>query len=102
MSVRRSRKRDVDRSQAHRDFFLGADFFFALVDRCGNGVARFVEQLTDDRAFLFGERFHPLAPFGDAAAFAEIFYPDCLRAISRRAQLQSRAARHRAVVRAGA
>ena len=42
----------------------------------GNGVPRLVEQLADDRALLFAERFHPLAPFGDAAALAETFYPD--------------------------
>src|SRR5262245_13462348 len=50
------------------------DFLCALVKRCTNGIARLVEQLTDDWAFLFAERFHPLAPFGDAAAFAEISY----------------------------
>ena len=71
----RSRKRDVD-ARERVGFFFSTDFFSALVKRCGNGVARLVEQLTDDRAFLFAERFHPLAPFGDAAAFSEIFYPD--------------------------
>ena len=71
----RSRKRDVD-ARERVGFFVSTDFFSALVKRCGNGVARLVEQFTDDRAFLFAERFHPLAPFGDAAALAEIFYPD--------------------------
>src|SRR5262249_9986615 len=45
---------------------------------CGNGVAGLVEPSTDHRAFLFAERFHSLAPFGDTAAFAEIFYTDSL------------------------
>src|SRR5437762_11263234 len=71
----RSRKRHVD-ARERVGFFVGTDFFAALVKGCGNGVAGLVEQLTDDRAFLFAERFHPLAPFGDAAAFSEIFYPD--------------------------
>ena len=74
----RSRKRDVD-ARERVGFFVSTDFFSALVKRCGNGVARLVEQLTDDRAFLFAERFHPLAPFGDAAAFSEIFYPDAFK-----------------------
>ena len=52
------------------------ELFLRVGQGCGNGVARLVEQLADDRAFLFAERFHPLAPFGDAAAFAEIFYAD--------------------------
>ena len=73
--VWRSRKRDVDAGERF-GFFFSTDFFSALIKRGRNGVARLVEQLTDDRAFLFAERFHPLAPFGDAAAFAEIFYPD--------------------------
>ncbi len=59
-----------------------ARIFSGLLERCSNGVARLVEQLTDDRAFLFGEGFHSLAPLRDAAAFAEIFYSDCFRAIS--------------------
>ena len=73
--VWRSRKRDVD-ARERVGFFFSTNFFSALVKRCGNSIARLVEQLTDDRAFLFAERFHPLAPFGDAAAFAEIFYTD--------------------------
>src|SRR5436190_15230586 len=70
-----SRKRDVDAREGV-GFLFGTDFFSALVKRCGNGITRLVEQFTDDRAFLFAERFHPLAPFGNGAAFAEIFYPD--------------------------
>src|SRR4030095_12957144 len=73
--VWRSRKRDVD-ARERVGFFFSTDLFSALVKRCGNGVTRLVEQLADDGAFLFAERFHPLAPFGDAAAFPEIFYPD--------------------------
>ena len=73
--VWRSRKRDVD-ARERFGFSFSTDFFAALVERSRNGVARLVEQLTDDRAFLFAERFHLLAPFGDAAAFAEIFYAD--------------------------
>src|SRR4030095_9969175 len=71
----RSRKRDVD-ARKRIGFLFGTDSFSALVERCGNGVARLVEEFTDDRAFVFAQRFHPLAPFGDAAAFAEIFYTD--------------------------
>ena len=73
--VWRSWKRDVD-ARERVGFFVSTDFFSALVKRCGNGVARLVEQFTDDRAFLFAERFHPLAPLGDAPALAEIFYAD--------------------------
>src|SRR5437588_6054905 len=73
--VWRSRKRDVD-ARERIGFLFGTDFFSALVKRCSNGVARLVEQFTDDRAFLFAERFHPLAPFGGGAALAEIFYTD--------------------------
>jgi hypothetical protein len=74
----RSWKRDVDARQ-RVGFFVSPDFFSALVKRCGNAIARLVEQFTDDRAFFFAERFHPLAPFGDAAAFSEIFYPDAFK-----------------------
>src|SRR6516162_2457803 len=70
-----SRKRDVDRRKRF-GFFFSTDFYSALVKRRSNCVARLVKQLTDDRAFLFAERFHPLAPFGDAAGFAEILYTD--------------------------
>src|SRR6516162_3572943 len=76
--VRRSWKRDVD-TRERLGFFFSTDFFSALIKRRGNGIARLVEQLTDDRAFLFAERFHPLAPFGDAAAFTEIFYADAFK-----------------------
>src|SRR5690242_3095212 len=62
--VWRSWKRDVDARQ-RVGFFFSTDFFSAFVERCSNGVARLVEQLSDDRAFLFAERFHPLAPFAD-------------------------------------
>src|SRR5215216_7431155 len=71
--VWRSRKRDVD-TRERVGFFFSTNFFCALVKRCGNGAARLVEQFTDDRAFLFPEHFHPLAPFGDTSALAEIFY----------------------------
>src|SRR3982751_4632615 len=71
--MRRSRKRDVDARQ-RIGFPLSTDFFSALVQRFADCVARLVEQLADERAFVFGERFHPLAPFRDAAAFPEIFY----------------------------
>src|SRR5262249_21902516 len=73
--VWRSRKRDVDAGERLR-FFFGTNFFSLLLKCDRYGVARLVEQLTDDRAFFFAERFHPLAPLGDAAAFAEIFYTD--------------------------
>src|SRR5207249_2684649 len=73
--VWRSRKRDVDACE-RVGFLFSTNFFSALVKRRRNRVTRLVEQLTDDRAFLFAERFHPLAPFGDGAAFAEIFYTD--------------------------
>src|SRR5215813_4782485 len=66
--MRRSRKRDVY-ARERVGFFFSADFFAALVKLRGNRVARLVEQSTYDRTFLFAERFHPLAPFGDAAAF---------------------------------
>src|SRR5437762_13631984 len=69
----RSRKRHVD-ARERVGFFVGTDFSCPLVKRCSNGLAGLIEQLTDDRAFLFAERFHPLAPFGDAAAFSEICY----------------------------
>src|SRR5262245_42918610 len=70
-----SRKGDVDACE-RIGFLFSADFFPALVKRSGNGIARLVKQLTDDRAFLFAERFHPLAPLGDTPAFPEIFYTD--------------------------
>src|SRR5262249_24666558 len=76
--VRCSRKRDVDVRYRVR-FFFSANCFSALVEGSRNGVARLVEQLTDNRAFLFAEHFHPLAPFGDAAAFTEIFYADAFK-----------------------
>src|SRR4030095_1655985 len=86
-----SRKRDVDRRKRF-GFFFSTYFFSALVKRCRHGVARQVEQFTDDRAFLFGERFHPLAPFGDVAAFSEIFYPDAFKRflVARRFNLAQR------------
>src|SRR4029450_7744599 len=43
---------------------------------CSNSMARVVKQFTEAGPFLLAERFHPLAPFGDAAAFAEILYTD--------------------------
>src|SRR5262249_1146207 len=73
--VWRSRKGDID-ARERAGFFFSTDFFSMLVKRRVNRIARLVKQLTDDGAFLFAERFHPLAPFGDAAAFAEIFYAD--------------------------
>src|SRR5438477_6158968 len=73
--VWRSRKRDVD-ARKRVALFLATGFFAALLERSSNGVARLVEQLTNDRAFLFAERFHPLAPCRDAAALSEIFYAD--------------------------
>src|SRR5262249_32814223 len=60
----RPRKRDVDASE-RVGFFFGTNFFSVLIKCSGNSVPRLVEQLADDRAFLFTERFHPLAPFGD-------------------------------------
>src|SRR5262245_26920589 len=74
-SATSSRQRHVD-VRERVGFFFSTDFFSALVKRCAHGVARLVEQFTDNRALLFAERFHPLAPFGDAAAFSEIFYTD--------------------------
>src|SRR5262249_8669512 len=71
--VLRSRKRDVY-TREPVGFFFSADFSSALVKRRSNGIPRLIEQFTDDRAFLFTQSFHPLAPFGDAAAFAEIFH----------------------------
>src|SRR5690242_7921925 len=68
--VRRSREGDVD-ARERIGFLFNADSFSALVKRCSNCAARLVKQLTDDRALLIAERFHPLAPFGDAAAFTE-------------------------------
>src|SRR5438067_8582742 len=52
--VWRSWKRDVDARQ-RVGFFFSTDFFSALVKRCANGAARLVEQLTDNRTFLFAE-----------------------------------------------
>src|SRR5215471_10642245 len=71
----RSWKRDVDARECI-GFFFSTDFLSLLLKRCSNGVARLIKQLTDARAFIFAERFHPLAPFGDAAGFAEILYTD--------------------------
>ena len=74
----------------------------ALVDRYGHGVANFVEQFADDRAFLFGERFHSLAPIGDAPAFPRYFTRAASSDFSSGAQLRSHAVLRRAVFRAGA
>src|SRR5215216_7494877 len=76
--LRRSRKRDVD-ARERIGFFFCTEFFSAFLKRCVNGVARLVEQLAGGRAFVFAERLHPLAPFGDAAAFTEIFYTDAFK-----------------------
>src|SRR5215472_9153716 len=69
----RCRKRYID-VRERLGLFVTTNFFSALVKRRTDRIARFVEQLPDHRALLFAERFHPLAPFGNAAAFAEIFY----------------------------
>src|ERR1700693_1159819 len=72
--VRSARQRDVDVRKRVR-FFLRAKFLRAVFDRRSHGVADFVEQLSNDRLFVFAERFHLLAPRGNASAAAEIFYP---------------------------
>ncbi len=44
-----------------------------LCASCGRDrIARFVQQLADERTLLLAERFHLLAPSRDAAAAAEI------------------------------
>src|ERR1044071_8996792 len=73
-----SRKRDVD-ARERFGFFFSTNFFRALIQRRVHRVARLIERLTDHRAFVLAKRFHPLAPFGDAPAFAEIFYTDAFK-----------------------
>ena len=71
--VRRAGQRDVDLAERNR-FFLRAKLFRARIDCRGNSGADFIEQLADNRFLLFRERFHLLAPRGNAAAAPEIFY----------------------------
>src|SRR5439155_26821998 len=66
-----SRQRDVDPGERLR-FHLRTKICRARFERCGDGVADFVEQLPNDRLFILAERSHLLAPCGDAAAFAEV------------------------------
>ena len=54
-------------------FLLRAKLLARAFDRRGDGGANFVEQLADDRLFLFGERFHLLAPGRNAAAAPRYF-----------------------------
>ncbi|HAK07117.1 MAG TPA: hypothetical protein DCO65_07650 [Spartobacteria bacterium] len=51
---------------------LGAKFFHALVNRSSDGVANFVQQSADDRPLFRVERFHSIAPRGNAAVASEI------------------------------
>ncbi len=62
---------DVDVRERRR-FVGGAEALAVLREFRGDGVARFVQQLADERTLLLAERFHLLAPNGDAAAAAEI------------------------------
>ena len=41
-------------------------------DRRGDGGARFVQKLADNRALFLAERFHPIGPGGNAAGAAEV------------------------------
>ncbi len=53
-------------------FLRGAKTLGALLDRGGDGVARFVEQFADNRTLFLAERLHPIGPGGNAAGAAEI------------------------------
>ena len=93
-------KRDVDVGQRAR-FFRARKLSAALLDRGGHGVARFVQQLADERTLFLAERFHLFAPGGDAAGASEITDADGFERllVGRRGDFAQ--ARRRAVVRAG-
>ncbi len=54
------------------DSFSALKLAGALLNRCGDGGAHFVQQFADDRLLVFAERFHLLAPGGNAPAAAEV------------------------------
>src|SRR6202022_2739844 len=69
-----ARQRDVDVDERVR-FFLPAKLFGAFFNCSGDGFANFVEQFPDDRTLCRAERFHLLAPRGDAAVAAKKTHP---------------------------
>src|SRR5213592_1005129 len=71
--VRSSWKGDVDLGESAR-LLLRTKLLRAGFDGGGHGVANFVEQLADDWLLFLRERFHLLAPRGNAAAAPEIFH----------------------------
>src|SRR6266513_1162352 len=66
-------ERDVDPRECAR-FFLRAEFLRARFDCDGDGCSNIVEQFADDWLLFLRERFHLLAPGGNAAAASEIFH----------------------------
>src|ERR1700675_1303859 len=69
--ARSARKRNIDVSERVR-LFLRAKFLRARFKRSGDSGANFIKQFPNDRLFFFAQRFHLLAPRGNAAATAEI------------------------------
>src|SRR5206468_352180 len=68
---RSSREGDVDLRQLAR-FFRCPKTLSALLDRGGDSVTRFIEQLADDRTLFLAKRFHPIGPGGNAAGATEV------------------------------
>ena len=72
--VRRAGQGNVDLGE-RACFLRRAQLFAGLLERGGHGGPDLVEQLADDRPLFFRERFHLLAPGGNAAAASEVADP---------------------------
>jgi hypothetical protein len=69
-----ARKRKININNRGR-FLFGAKIFSACFNCGRDRDPDLIQQFADGRFFLFRQRFHLVAPFGNAAAASEEFHP---------------------------
>ena len=72
--MRRARKRKINIGNSG-GFLFGAKIFGAGFNCGRDRDPNLIQQFTNDRFFFFWQRFHFVAPFGNAAAAPEKFHP---------------------------